>query len=570
MRTLTIGLLTLLLTTAAPPPGAQSATTPCTGLTGLRIPAAAIGLPSSGGVVTTAGQAAGYCRVAAAVRPVDPGAPEIRLHLGLPVRWNRKAMMFGGGGYNGTIPDIAGAVPFGPADQPGPLAQGYATFAGDSGHQAAPDFQPARSLDGSFGHNDEAVRNFAGEALKKTRDAALHIIARHYRGARPVHSYFAGGSTGGREALAVAQRWPADFDGVISVYPAWNAASLNLFFGHQAQVLSQPGAFPGPAKQALLHRAVRTTCDPADGLTDGVIANEAACHFDPHTLRCPSGADLGDFCLSDKQIHAVRALSAPLRWPYPLASGETGYPGFPFLSGASMTTALLGMGTHAPANPMPKTSGYGVQFWDQWIRHFVTRDPAHNPLAVDPSHPGRWQQRISELSALQEVNNPDLSRFARTGGKLILLHGTADELVSHRSTVDYFDRVRQRMGEHAVRRFARFYLVPGANHANVTPAFMAGWDSLGALERWVEHGRAPRDPVVTDKNPGALGRTRPLCESPSWPRYRGTGDPLAASSFACVRTPAATEPAAPGRADRSRSRPASTLPTPRSSPGATP
>ncbi|GAA4416387.1 tannase/feruloyl esterase family alpha/beta hydrolase [Actinokineospora soli] len=494
---------------------------------GVRIPAAVIGLPTSGGEVTRTAVVGEHCRVDFAIHPVDPAAPDILARIALPVGWNGKAMMFGGGGYDGTIPDVAGNVPYGPADRPTPLARGYATFASDSGHQAALDFQPTRSLDGAFAVNDEALRNFAGDALKKTRDAAVHLITRHY-GAHPVHSYIAGGSSGGREALAVAQRWPSDFDGVISAYPAWNAASLDLYFGYQAHVLSRTGAFPGPAKQALLHRSVVDACDGDDGLRDGVISDEAGCRFDPATLRCPDGIDRDD-CLTEAQIHAVRALSAPLRWDYPIASGERGYPGFPYLSGADMTTPLLGMGTSAPANPMPKTAGYGVQFWDQWVKHFVTRDPARDPLSLDPRRPGEWRQRISDLSRVQDVNDADLRPFADAGGKLLLLHGTADELVSHRSTVEYFERVRKTTpGTH---RFARFYLVPGANHVNVDAAFAAGWDSVGALEDWVERGRPPVRPVVADKTGD---RTRPLCQYPTWPRYLG-GDPDSARSFGCGR-----------------------------------
>ncbi|GAA1595195.1 tannase/feruloyl esterase family alpha/beta hydrolase [Actinomadura kijaniata] len=538
------GAVALSGVTAGP---ARSAAAPadeaCTRLAGLAIPASAIGLPTGGGHVRQAtpvpasGQGASavgaHCRVDAALRPVDPEAPDILMRVALPAAWNGKAMMFGGGGYDGTIPNIAGNVPYGPSDRPTPLGRGYATFAGDSGHQAAPGFQPTTSLDGSFALNDEALRNFAGDALKKTRDAALHLIGERYGGARPSRSYFAGGSTGGREGLAVAQRWPRDFDGVIAVHPAWNAATLDLFFGYEAQVLSRPGAFPGPAEQELLHRSVVDACDGGDGLRDGVVSNERGCRFDPRVLRCtahPTGT-----CLTDRQIRAVRALSSPLRLPYRLASGETGYPGFPFLSGAAMTTPLLGMGTTAPARPMLKTSGYGVQFWDQWIRYAVTRDPAHDSLSVDPRHPGRWRDRISRLSALQDVNDPDLRPFARAGGRLIIVHGLADELVSHRSTAQYFARVNATMGADATRRFARFYTVPGANHVNVKAAFAAGWDSLTALENWRERATAPRDPVVTDVNPGASARTRPLCEYPAWPRYQGTGDPGAATSFTCRR-----------------------------------
>ncbi|GAA2613095.1 tannase/feruloyl esterase family alpha/beta hydrolase [Actinomadura fulvescens] len=532
------GMAALPAQASVPPAGKA-----CTDLAGLAIPASAIGLPTTGGhvrqatLVPASGQGASaigeHCRVDAALHPVDPTAPDILMRVALPTVWNGKTMMFGGGGYDGTIPNIAGNVPYGPADQPTPLGRGYVTFASDSGHQAAPDFQPTPSLDGSFATNDEALRNFAGDALKKTRDAAAYLIGQRY-GVRPAHSYFAGGSSGGREALAVAQRWPRDFDGIIAVYPAWNAATLDLFFGYQAQLLSRPGAFPGPAQQELLHRSVINACDGLDGVRDGVVSNERGCHFDPRVLRCATPHPSSDgACLTNRQIRAVRALSSPLRLPYRIASGETGYPGFPFLSGAAMTTPLLGMGTTAPADPMPKTSGYGVQFWDQWIRYAVTRDATYSPLAIDPRHPGKWRTRISRLSALQDVNNPDLRPFAATGGRLLIIHGLADELVSHRSTAQYFNRIRATMGTQATARFARFYTVPGANHANIKPAFAASWDSLTALEGWVENATPPKHPIVKDLNPTAAGRTRPLCEYPAWPRYRMTGDPNHAANFAC-------------------------------------
>lgn len=520
--------------------GPATATTvpDCTGLAQLRIPASVMSLPTTGGRVTSAsvmtsvisGETITYCQVDADISPVDPAAPAIKLRVALPHGWNRRAMMFGGGGYNGTIPNLAANVPFGPADRPVPLARRYATFASDSGHQASTTAPP--SLDGSFGVNDEAVRNFsAGDALRKTRDASLFLI-RHAYGSNPADVFFAGGSTGGREALVVAQRWPTAFDGVISAYPAWNNLAEGLDLGYLTQVLSRPGAFPGPDKQTLLYTSVVTACDGLDGVRDDVVSNERGCHFDPRTLRCPGGADGGPACLSDPQLGAVIAMSSPFRWPYRVASGETQYPGFPFLSGADMRTPFLGFGTTAPANPMPVTSGYGMQYWDQWVKYFLTRDPGFNSLDVDPRHPGKWLPRISYLSTIMDRNNADLRPFARAGGKLILIHGAADELVSHRSTNDYYQRVRDVAGPSATRAFLRYYLVPGANHANFgTPAFAAGWDSLSALEHWVDSGQSPRNPVVADVN---HNRTRPLCEHPAWPRYRA-GDPADASSFVCTR-----------------------------------
>jgi hypothetical protein len=506
----------------------------CATLAGTEIPASAISLPTNGGRVESAspttqvvsGRSIEYCDVSAALRPKDPSAPDIRLRIGMPVDWNRGTMMFGGGGYDGTIPDITQNVPFGPPDQPTPLARGYATYGSDSGHQAG----PAGSLDGSFGVNDEALRNFAaGDALKKTHDAAMFLVRRAY-GAGPRRTYFAGGSTGGREALIVAQRWPDAFDGVISAYPAWNNTAEVLYLGYLAQVMSRPGAFPGPDKQGLLYNSVMAACDGRDGVKDNIISNPTGCRFDPRALRCPKGADTGPTCLSDAQITSVVAASTPFSWPYRIASGERYYPGFPFLSGADMRTPYLGFGTSAPANPMPVTSGYGFQYWDQWVKYFLTRDPGYNSLDVDPRHPGKWLSRISYLSTIQDRNNVDLRPFARSGGRLILMHGAADELVSHRSTNDYYRRVLDTVGARQTNQFMRYYVVPGANHADFgAPAFAAGWDSLSALERWVDDGRPPVAPVVSDVRDG---RTRPLCQYPLWPRYR-SGDPDQAQSFVC-------------------------------------
>jgi feruloyl esterase len=506
----------------------------CARLAGTEIPASAISLPTNGGRVESAslttqvvsGRSIEYCAVSAALRPKDPTAPDIRLHIGMPVDWNRGTMMFGGGGYDGTVPDVTQNVPFGRPDQPAPLARGYATYGSDSGHQAG----PAASLDGSFGINDEALRNFsAGDALKKTHDAAMYLVRRAY-GTGPRRTYFAGGSTGGREALVVAQRWPDAFDGVISAYPAWNNTAEVLYLGYLAQVMSRPDAFPGPDKQALLYNSVMAACDGRDGVKDDIISNPGGCHFDPRLLRCPKGADTGPACLSDPQIASVIAASTPFSWPYRIASGERYYPGFPFLSGADMRTPYLGFGTSAPANPMPVTSGYGFQYWDQWVKYFLTRDPGYNSLDVDPRRPGKWLSRISYLSTIQDRNDADLRPFARSGGRLILMHGAADELVSHRSTNDYYRRVLDTVGTRQTDQFMRYYVAPGANHADFgAPAFAAGWDSLSALERWVDDGRPPVAPVVSDIRDG---RTRPLCEYPLWPKYR-SGDPDRAQSFVC-------------------------------------
>jgi Tannase and feruloyl esterase len=171
-------------------------------------------------------------------------------------------------------------------------------------------------------------------------------------------------------------------------------------------------------------------------------------------------------------------------------------------------------------------------FWDQWIRYFVTRDPTFNSLTVDPQNPGNLQSRISQLTGLQDVNRTDLSAFNAKGGKILMAHGMSDALVSTRSTEQYYQRLQGTMGVSTVANFVRFYEIPGYGHS-VSTVYNAAWDSLTTLENWVENGTAPSAQVVAD-TAGIPGRTRPLCEYPSFPRYNGSGDINAASSFTCA------------------------------------
>jgi feruloyl esterase len=532
----------------------------CGQLNGMTIPAASIGLPTTGATVTstqvvpaagTGTTAVGvHCKVLGDINPVDTSAPKIKFQVNLPDDWNKKAMMFGGGGYNGTIATGVGNVPAGPVDKPVPLGRGYATFGSDSGHQA----NANGSRDGSFGINDEALRNFSADALKKTRDVAMAIIKARYA-ANVEKTYFAGGSTGGREALISVQNWPQDFDGAVVLYPAWNAASLDLQLGRMTRELAKPGAYPNRAKRKVLYDAAIAACDQLDGVSDGLISNTNACNadFTPATatlngapIRCAGGADTGDACLSDAQIASFNVLNTPLVLNYALASGETTYPGFnawgadfgnPGSSPLQPTVLTLSMGTEQPANPMPPVTTatmppYGSTFWDQWVRYFVTRDPNFNSLSLDPQNPGPWQARIIELTGIQDLNKTDLSAFQAKGGKILMAHGSHDALVSPKATQQYYGRIRNTMGAAKVDSFVRYYEIPGYGHA-ASSVFNAAWDSLTALENWVEKGIAPPNQIVAD-TAGVPGRTRPLCDYPGWPKYKGSGDINSAQSYTCA------------------------------------
>ncbi len=542
-----------------PPPPPPTAMT-CEQLKSLIIPASAIGLPTGGASIESTEKVAAsgsgasslgsYCKLIGAISPVDPNAPKIRFQVNLPDNWNNKSMMFGGGGYNGVLGSFINVVHGGPTDQLTPLGRGYVVYGSDSGHTLKPPFIFGR--DGSFATNAEALNNFAGDALKKTHDAARFVINARYL--LPVKkTYFLGGSTGGREALAVVQRWPSDFDGVVSFFPAWNSAAMTLQFGRVARAMAQPGAYPNVAKRILLQNAAMAKCDALDGVADGIVSNVSACNaaFDPSNatvdgsvggtpLRCPGGVDTGDTCLSDAQITALKVMDTPAKFNFGLASGETQYPGvnvwgsdlgIPYNKPELALNQILGLNALAPVHPITPDMPYGAIFYDQWTKYFVTGDANFNGLTLDPENPGNYASRISALSSLQDVNKTDLSAFLARGGKLLIAHGLADVLVSSRATANYVDRVRTSMTRANADKFLRYYEVPGYGHS-VSNQFNLGWDSVTALENWVERDVAPVNQVAIDKT-GVPGRSRPLCEYGTWPKYKGSGDVNLAVNYSC-------------------------------------
>ncbi|WP_240636090.1 tannase/feruloyl esterase family alpha/beta hydrolase [Caldimonas tepidiphila] len=520
------------------PDGGGNAASACAGLAGLRIDAARIGLPTSGatvdkGSIVAAGEEhrrnGAYCKVEGRIHPVDARAPPIRFQLNLPARWNGKAVQMGGSGYNGTVAAGTGQIDMTPYFPP--LWRGYATFGSDSGHERT-------DAEADFALDEEALRNFGWQHLKKTRDAALHLLRLHYGGpARRV--YFAGASTGGREAFTAIQRFPADYDGIVAVAPALNFSGVRLMGVKLGQAAyRRAGGFVPPVKWPLVHGAGLKACDALDGLEDGIVGDVAGCRARAQAtlgaLRCRGGADLGSHCLSDAQLATVRLLHEGYLLPYTLAHGVRGYEGYNVLAGGDFSGRHgLGRSPRPVKPPTPEANGYLYAQGDDYMKFFVARDPSFESLAFDLDRPGALRARLVELSGTVGAMNPDLSAFAARGGKAIVMHGLADEVISPNQTIAYYQEVQRRLrGAAPVDGFMRLYTVPGFQHGG--GPFVPFWDALGALDRWVDGGVAPQVLEAIDIAAPTQGRTRPLCPHPAFPKYLGRGSPDEASSYACA------------------------------------
>ncbi|MHA7685401.1 tannase/feruloyl esterase family alpha/beta hydrolase [Cupriavidus sp. PET2-C1] len=529
---------------SSPSTPSKTAAEICAGLENLEIPASAIGLPTTGGTVSSAtlvastetGNISGeYCKVLGKVHPVDFQAPDIRFEVDLPSNWNEKSVHFGGGGLDGTIPTTTGYATSSLSflgelkTVKTPLARGFVTLGSDSGHQG-------NASEGTFLKNDEALANYAGEHVKKTHDVAAYLARSRY-GKSFAHSYYVGGSGGGRQGLVAAQRYPADYDGVISTFPASELLGLSFAMGRVSKASLAPGGFITSAKAKVLKAAVMTQCDALDGATDGIISNPAACSFDPSTLRCAGGADTGDTCLSDAQLNTVNTMATPLATKFDFANGIRTIAGYNILSGTDFWNSSfspLGLSPAAAvSDPASGQSAFFYAFPNALVNFAIARTQLVDIMSFDFSDPGALTARTQAVSNMVDATSTDLTTFKQRGGKLILQHGQSDQFIPAQMSIDYYNRLVTRYGQATVGEFVKFYLVPGAAHGS-GGQFEGGYDALTVLDNWVTSGNPPNKLVITDLNGATAGRTRPLCEYPAWPKYI-SGDVNSAASFTCTQ-----------------------------------
>lgn len=539
-----VASLVLAACASVAPPTDSTLRQGCAALAGQTVAASEIGLPSGAATVGSARLVAAgsglpeHCQIQGSIAARTANADPIRFQLNLPVQWNGKALMYGGGGFNGVLVSGLTALRDAPAGTPLPLARGYATFGTDSGHDGASyPTDPAR-----FALDDEMFENFAFASYKKVKDAATVLMQRYYQ-RKPMQQYYFGGSEGGREGLMLAQRFPQDFDGIVSVVPViqWNGL-FNGFIGFTKPQFN--GGVLSPAKTRLIASAVNSACDALDGLADGVIQNYLACpaHFDVRSIRCAGGTDIGDSCLSDAQIATFNGAYAPTVLPFAVANGLTTYPGRLFggeIQPGEGIERWVSDGKK-PGIGAVETEARGVVYGVSYARNVIARDPKLDLRQFDAA---AYRARIQQVSAMIDATDPDLSAFLGRGGKLIIRENTGDMAQSPLAGIQYHERVVARMGPSNVDRFVRLYVSPASSHGGTAVSLTTGIpvpttaDLLTTLDEWTTGTRTPGDALVQVRNdtapPYRTLASRPMCRYPGYPQFV-SGDPLKAESYRCA------------------------------------
>jgi len=425
----------------------------------------------------------------------------IGFSLALPDNWNNRFLFQGGGGYNGSVRPAVGSAAAG--DNPG-LARGFAVVSTDTGHKGT-------AFDRSYDADQQASLDFAQVAVDRVAEISKQIIA-HYYGQPARHSYFAGCSTGGREAMLMTQRYPDEFDGVISGDPAmrtgfsrigniWSAAAFNEIAPKDDSGRAQPNKVFSASDIQLIVKGVLDACDANDGVKDGMVFNTRACKFDPDVLQCKAGKN--DSCLTPQQTAAIKKAFAG---PHD-SRGDLVYP----MNGYDAGIANLLPSPKPPANPAAAGAPAPPVSIDVDQRLFA--------LLGDP------------LEAVTDTTWTNLTTFSAHGGKLLFYHGMSDQAFSAMYTLDYYQRMaKANGGTDKVQNWSRMFLVPGMYHCRGGES-LDNFDLLTALVDWVEKGTAP-DSVVS-KGKAFPGRTRPLCAYPKYAHYKGQGDPEDAKNFDC-------------------------------------
>ncbi|MBI4891255.1 MAG: tannase/feruloyl esterase family alpha/beta hydrolase [Acidobacteria bacterium] len=456
-----------------------------------------------------------FCRVAATSKPSADS--DIQFEVWMPAEgWNGKFQGVGNGGYAGSISYGAMATA---------VRAGYATASTDTGHKAA-----GGGAGWALGH-PEKTADFGHRAIHEMTVHGKALLAAYY-GSPAKRAYFSSCSNGGRQALMEAQRYPADYDGIVAGAPAnyWTRLMVNGVNLSRETAASESGYIPA-AKLPAIQAAALAACDAGDGARDGVIGDPERCRLDLSRLQC-KGAE-NDECLTPGQVKELQVLYGGTK----TSKGKVVSPGYtmggeaesggwgPWITGAAREKSLMFM--------------FGTEFF----KNMVYSDKAWDYRKFDVDRD--WKAAEAKAGPLVNADNPNLKAFHARGGKLILYHGWSDAAIPGQMAITYFESVQKKMGAKKTSEFVRLFMVPGMQHCGAgsgANSFGQGGTGKGdpknnvaaALEHWVEQGVAPEEIIAMRTAGGKVEKTRPLCAHPKVAKYKGAGDVNDAANWACT------------------------------------
>jgi hypothetical protein len=452
-----------------------------------------------------------HCRVIGTI------TPEVAFEINLPDRWNQRFYMTGNGGLAGDALDTPTN-----GDRTGALNNGFVHARTNTGHDSR------KEPSGSFVmNNPKKAIDYAYRAVHVTAETAKRVATDYY--AKPItFSYWNSCSNGGRQGLLEAQRFPDDFDGIVANAPWVDQTGFMIgAMWNQKAVIEAP--VPA-SKIPLVAEKVMAKCDEIDGLKDGLIDDPRKCSFDParDVPACQAGADDAT-CLT-----AVEAATLTKIYGGPISKGKPFFPGFmpgseQPVAGANGAMQSPWIGTIMPAQPNAKPADFNLA---EGIMKYLVLEPPQPEYDTMTFNYDKDTALVARWSKLADAKDSDLSKFRKSGGKLIMTYGWADQVLQPMMGVKYYESVVAKNGK-STTDFVRLFMVPGMTHCagGIGPDRN---DAVTAVIDWVEKGKAPDQIIASKVTNGQTVRTRPLCPYPQVARYKGQGSIDDASNFACV------------------------------------
>jgi len=454
-----------------------------------------------------------FCRVVGLIQP------EIRFEVDLPIPWNGRLYMFGNGGYAGEALDSSPRL----ATSRRALARGFATVQTNTGHDGSS--EPL----GTFAASPQKFVDYAFRAVHITSVTAKRIVQAYYDRA-PQRAYFDGCSTGGRQGLISAQRFPEDFDGIVVGAPVLNFSGTMIGYAAYQKALS---AGPLDAEHLkLVADAVYAKCDARDGLKDGVIEDPRQCGFSPSAdlKRCVDGGSAAG-CFTPAQLHALEIIYGGIKrggtelvpaWPVGAEIAAAGRDG-------ASTSGWIPWFVAPPGGKAIQVA-FGETFFKNIAFGKTLADYDWAAFQVDADY-----EKLESARAALDATSPDLSRFKQRGGKILSYFGWADPALNPMMGIGYYQSVQRALGP-STPDFYRLFMVPGMFHCGGGVG-ASSFDAITPLVEWTERGLAPPSIPASRLVDGKAVRTRPLCPYPEAAAYNGKGNPDEAASFSCKAAP---------------------------------